>query len=134
VIETNRGHNLGRLIYDGYAESNTGIPGSIKGITEDRVLRAPRDGHIRVLLNIGDEVKKEEVICYVDNEPIRASIDGVIQGLIMNGLHVTKGGKIGDIDPRGIKEYCFTISDKARTIGGAVLEAILSVLKQRLGN
>jgi len=127
VIETNRGHNLGRLIYDGYAESNTGIPGSIKGYTEERVLRAPRDGQIRTVLNMGDEVKKGEIICYIDNEPVRAAIDGIIRGLIMNGLHVTRDGKIGDIDPRGIKEYCFTISDKARSIGGAVLEAILSM-------
>ncbi len=126
VIETNRGHNLGRLIYDGYAESNTGIPGSIKGYTEERVLRAPCDGHIRTILNIGDEVKKAEIICYIDKEPVRAAIDGIIRGLIMNNLRVTKDSKIGDIDPRGIKEYCFTISDKARTIGGAVLEAILS--------
>jgi xanthine dehydrogenase accessory factor len=134
VIETNRGHNLGRLIYDGYAESNTGIPGSIKGYTEERVLRAPCDGQISTVLNIGDEVKKGEIICYIDNEPVRASIDGVIRGLIMNGLRVARDGKIGDIDPRGIKEYCFTISDKARTIAGAVLEAILSALKQRMGN
>ena len=129
VIETNRGHNLGRLIYDGYAESNTGIPGSVQGYTEDRVLRAPRDGHIRTVLNIGDEVKKGEIICYIDNQPVQAAIDGVIRGLIMNNLQVTRDSKIGDIDPRGIKEYCFTISDKARTIGGAVLEAILSAQK-----
>ncbi len=134
VIETNRGHNLGRLLYDGYAESNTGIPGSINGYTEERVLRAPCDGHISTRLNIGDEVNKGEIICYIDNQPVQAAIDGVIRGLIMNNLHVTKGCKIGDIDPRGIKEYCFTISDKARTIAGAVLEAILSALKQRLGN
>ena len=131
VIETNRGHNLGRLIYDGYAESNTGIPGSINGYTEQRVLRAPCDGHISARLNIGDEVNKGEIICYIDNQPVQAAIDGIIRGLIMNNLQVTKDSKIGDIDPRGIKEYCFTISDKARTIAGAVLEAILSMQAMR---
>jgi xanthine dehydrogenase accessory factor len=125
VIETNRGHNLGRLIYEGCAEPNTGVPGSIKGYAEERLLRAPCDGHISTVLNIGDEVTAGEIICYVDKVPVRAAIDGVIRGLIMDNLHVTKACKLGDVDPRGIKEYCFTISDKARTIAGAALEAIL---------
>jgi xanthine dehydrogenase accessory factor len=125
VIETNRGHNLGRLIFKGYAEPNTGIPGPIKGYTEERVLRAPCDGKIRTVLDIGGYVKKRDVICYCGKEPVRAEIDGVIRGLIMNTMEVKKGFKIGDIDPRGIREYCTTISDKARAIGGAVLEAIL---------
>jgi xanthine dehydrogenase accessory factor len=126
VIETNRGHNLGRLIYEGCAEPNTGVPGSISGYAEKRLLRAPCDGHISTVLNIGDEVTAGEIICYVDTVPVRSAIGGVIRGLIMNNLQVTKGCKLGDVDPRGIREYCFTISDKARTIAGAVLEAILS--------
>ena len=129
VIETNRGHNLGRLIYKGCAEPNTGVPGSITGYAEERLLRAPCAGQIRAVLNIGDIVKAGEIICYVDKVPVRSAIDGVIRGLIMNNLHVKKACKLGDVDPRGIREYCFTISDKARTIAGAVLEAILSMQK-----
>jgi len=129
VIETNRGHNLGRLIYEGCAEPNTGIPGSITGYAEERLLRAPCDGRINIVLNIGDKVTAGEIICYVDTVPVKSAIDGIIRGLIMNNLHVTKGCKLGDVDPRGIKKYCFTISDKARTIAGAVLEAILSMQK-----
>ncbi len=125
VIETYRGHNLGKVILDGYAKPNTGIPGAIDGYGEERVLRAPCDGKIRNLLDIGDEVTKGETVCYIDNEAVRASIDGMIRGITLNGMNVAKDLKIGDIDSRGVKEYCFTISDKARAIGGGVLEAIL---------
>ena len=125
VIETYRGHNLGKVILDGYAKPNTGIPGAIDGYGEERVLRAPCDGKIRNLLDIGDEVTKGETVCYIDNEAVRASIDGIIRGITLNGMNVAKDLKIGDIDPRGVREYCFTISDKARAIGGGVLEAIL---------
>jgi len=129
VIETSRGHDLGKLIFEGYAKANTGVPGPIMGFSKERVLRSPCDGIIRNLLGIGDMVKKNEIIAYVNDKPIKASIDGVLRGLIRDGLKVKKELKIGDIDPRGEKEYCFTISDKARAIGGGVLEAILYLRK-----
>jgi len=125
VIETNRGHNLGRLIFKGFSEKNTGIPGSIMGYTEERVLRAPVKGRIKKLLAIGDTVNKGQVICCVEEQEVRAQIDGVLRGIIREGFFVQNGMKIGDIDPRTLKEYCFTISDKGRAIAGAVLEAIL---------
>jgi xanthine dehydrogenase accessory factor len=127
VIETNRGNNLGEIIFDGYAEPNTGIPGEIEGYRQERVLRAPCDGRIHTVADIGDEVKKGEIVCYVDKESVRASLDGVVRGIIMNEMNVTKNLKIGDIDPRGIKDYCYTISDKARAVGEGVLQAILQV-------
>jgi xanthine dehydrogenase accessory factor len=127
VIETNRGENLGKIILEGYAEPNTGIPGAIEGYRKERVLRAPCDGIIHTVVDIGDEVKKGEIVCYVDKEEVRASLDGVVRGIIMNEMKVTKNLKIGDIDPRGIKDYCYTISDKAKAIGKGVLEAILHV-------
>jgi xanthine dehydrogenase accessory factor len=125
VIETKRGHDLGRLIFKGYAQENTGIPGEIMGYSIERVLKSPASGKIKNILQIGDMVKKGDVISYIEDTPLTATIDGVLRGLIADGLNVSEGLKIGDIDPRGIKEYCFTISDKARTIGGGVLEAIL---------
>lgn len=125
VIETNRGHNLGRTIYQGEAEPNTGIPGEIAGVSAQRVLRAPSDGIFRPVRDIGDRVKRGEVVAWVEGEPVKAEIDGVIRGLLREGMEVSKGLKLGDIDPRGIREYCFTISDKARAIAGGVLEAIL---------
>ncbi len=125
VIETNRGHNLGRIITSGEAEPNTGIPGAIGGFTEERVLRAPADGEFRPVRNIGDCVKKDEILGSVAGEDVRAGIDGVLRGLIRPKNQVTRGLKIGDIDPRGEVGYCYTISDKARAIGGSVLEAIL---------
>lgn len=131
VIETKRGHNLGRLIFEGYAEENTGIPGEVMGYARERVLYAPADGAIHNLVDIGEKVKKGQTISYVEGKPVVATIDGVLRGLIMDGMEVTAGLKIGDIDPRGIKEYCFTISDKARALGGSVLEAIL-LLRQKL--
>lgn len=125
VIETNRGHNLGRVIYRGTAEPNTGIPGDIGGYREERVLRAPRDGLFEPLREIGDVVDTGELIAYVGGEPIRSKIKGAIRGLLREGIPVQKGMKVGDIDPRGVRDHCFTISDKARAVAGGVLEAIL---------
>jgi len=124
VIETNRGHNLGRLIFKGCSEKNTGIPGDIRGYTEERVLRAPIKGRIKNLLAIGDAVKQGQIVSFVDGVEVKARIDGVLRGIIRDGFMVEEGLKIGDIDPRGMREYCFTISDKGRTIAGGVLEAM----------
>ena len=125
VIETNRGHNLGIIITSGEAEPNTGTPGAIGGFTEERVLRAPGDGKFQSVRNIGDYVNQNEVLGSVAGVEVRARIAGVLRGLIRPNSQVTKGLKIGDVDPRGEASYCFTISDKARAIGGSVLEAIL---------
>ncbi len=125
VVETNRGHNLGRLLTIGSAEPNTGVPGPIQGITTNRVLRAPVEGPWQNNMDIGDPVKRHDTVGSVNGVTVKAQIDGVIRGLIRPGIIVTKGLKIGDIDPRGKKEFCFTISEKARAIGGAVLEGIL---------
>jgi xanthine dehydrogenase accessory factor len=131
VIETNRGHNLGKLIFEGFAEPDTGVPAPVKGYGTERVLRAPCNGAVKHVLDIGHLVKAGDVICYVDEQPVVASFDGMIRGLIMNGREVIQGLKIGDVDPRPMKEFCYTISDKARALGGAVLEAILYLKKRR---
>jgi xanthine dehydrogenase accessory factor len=127
VVETTRGHHLGRIITDGRAEPNTGIPGSISGYTQERVLRAPCEGEFKAAYSIGDSVKKGESIGTVAADPVRAQIDGVLRGLIRSATQVHPGFKIGDIDPRGDARYCHTISDKARAISGSVLEAILRI-------
>ena len=126
VVETNRGHNLGRLITEGQAEPNTGIPGDIAGFTRERVLRAPADGQFTSEKQIGDPVVKGAVIGQVGARTITATIDGILRGLIRPGSRVKTGLKIGDIDPRGDASYCHTISEKARSLGGSVLEAILA--------
>ncbi|MBB6216913.1 xanthine dehydrogenase accessory factor [Anaerosolibacter carboniphilus] len=126
VIETNRGHNLGKIIFDGEAEPNTGVPGNIAGYGMERVLRAPVRGIIRNNKGIGDQVNKADLIAWIGLTEVRATIDGVIRGLIYDGLEVHQGWKIGDIDPRPeALRWTHTISDKARCIGGGVLEAIL---------
>jgi xanthine dehydrogenase accessory factor len=127
VIETNRGHDLGRIITTGMAEANTGIPGTIAGYTKERVLRAPADGLFTTRKQIGDPVKKGDIIGMVGNTEVTAQLDGILRGLIRPGSAVTNRLKIGDIDPRCEADYCFTISEKARALGGAVLEAILAV-------
>ena len=127
VIETNRGHHLGRIITDGSAELDTGIPGNIGGYTEQRVLRAPVDGIFKTRHSIADLLKSGDVIGTVESEKVHAGIDGVLRGRIRSGSRASKGLKIGDIDPRKDKSYCYTISDKARAIGGSVLEGILRV-------
>ena len=126
VVETNRGHHLGRLLSSGSAEPNTGVPGPVKGITADRVLRAPSEGLWESALDIGDPVKRGQTVGTVAGTPVRAGTDGILRGLIRPGIHVGAGLKIGDIDPRAVKASCFTISDKALAIGGGVLEGIVS--------
>ncbi|MBW2611010.1 MAG: EF2563 family selenium-dependent molybdenum hydroxylase system protein [Deltaproteobacteria bacterium] len=125
VVETNRGHNLGRIIESGSAEPNTGIPGSIGGYSEERVLRAPADGLFCTTRRIGDKVKKGDVLGTVQNRKISANVGGVVRGLLRSNSQVHLGLKIGDIDPRGEENYCHMISDKARAIAGSVLEAVL---------
>jgi xanthine dehydrogenase accessory factor len=125
VVETNRGHHLGRVLWRGAAEPDTGVPGEVGGSTEGRVLRAPRDGVFHVRKTIGESVSEGTPVALVDDSPVIAAIPGMIRGMLHDGLRVERGVKVGDIDPRGRKEYCFTISEKARSIGGGVLEAIL---------
>lgn len=126
VIETMRGHNLGRIITKGSALKNTGIPGEIRGVSKDRVIYSPEEGKFFAIKKIGDIVKKDETIGFVDNIEVKGKISGILRGTIRDGYLVKKGMKIGDIDPRlEEKENCFTISDKARALGGAVLKAIL---------
>lgn len=132
VIETNRGHNLGKLILDGSAEPNTGVPGSIGGFSVERVLRAPCDGVFKSLKDIGDKVIKGELVARVADMPIHGSIDGIIRGMLRENTPVKSGVKVGDIDPRGDIRLCPTISDKARSLGGAVIEAILFQLPEKM--
>lgn len=125
VIETNRGHHLGKMILSGSAELDTGIPGEIGGYTRERLLRTMKKGIFHPQKSIGDRVSKGSVVAVVDDFPIIAKISGVVRGLLRKGVEVRKEMKVGDIDPRGKKDSCFTISDKARAIAGGVLEAIL---------
>ncbi len=124
VVESNRGHNLGKVIYDGRAESYTGTPGSTQGYRDERVLRALKKGIVKHERALGEPISKGETVLYVDGEPVRASISGVLRGLIRE-IEVEQGEKIGDVDPRAERINCFTISDKARAIAGGVLEAIM---------
>lgn len=126
VVETNRGHFLGRVIWQGAAEPNTGLPGSVKGHVADRVLRAPVDGYVVPHAVIGDTFAAGDVIATVNDVPVTAPFAGVLRGLIHSSVWVTARLKIGDVDPRGIRDHCFTISEKALAVGGGVLEAIFS--------
>ena len=125
VIETKRGHYLGRVITKGKAIPNTGVPGNIGGHTVGRIIRATSDGIINPVSEIGDYVEGGQVVAYIDKTPVYASISGIVRGMLQGGIEVFEGMKSGDIDPRCKKEHCFTISDKARSIGGGVLEGIL---------
>jgi xanthine dehydrogenase accessory factor len=129
VVESNRGHHLGRVIWDGAAESDTGIPASVDGYTASRVLRVPQSGIFNALRAIGDVIAADETVATVNGELIKAGISGQIRGLLRNGIQVEQGIKAGDIDPRGERGYCDSISDKSRAIAGGVLEAILHSLR-----
>ncbi len=132
VVETKRGHYLGKVIEEGSAIPNTGVPGNIGGYTRERIIRASSNGKIKPLVAIGDFVKKGDIVAYIDGIEVLAEIDGIVRGMLQEGIEVFKGMKSGDIDPRCEKDHCFTISDKARSIGGGVLEAIMYMSNNNL--
>ena len=125
VVETMRGHYLGRALYEGSAQPNTGIPGLIGGFAGERVLRAPAEGVFHQFLDIGTQVKEGDVAAEVDGLPMLCTLDGVLRGILPEGTPVHKGMKAGDIDPRCELEHCYCASDKALAVGGGVLEAVL---------
>ena len=131
VVESNRGHHLGRVLLDSSAESNTGIPGTVGGENTRRVLHAPVSGILHPLCRIGDLVHAGDLVARIDDTPLHSQLDGVVRGLLHTGLYVRSGFKVGDVDPRGIASHCFTISDKALAIGGGVVEAILYLLQKK---
>ena len=125
VIETKRGHDLGRLILEGSAIPNTGVPGDVGGYTKERIIRAPADGPFEPVAAIGQQVKLGDVVARVNGVAVTAQLTGIVRGMLPAGIPVHTGMKAGDIDPRCEVEHCFTVSDKARAIGGGVLEGIL---------
>ena len=127
VVETMRGHTLGRVIYRGSALPNTSIPGLVGGFAGERVLRAPADGILHQLADIGTTVAEGDVVATVEGQPMRCTISGVLRGILPEGTPVFRGMKAGDVDPRGKREYCDTVSDKALAVGGGVLEAVLAL-------
>lgn len=126
VIETNRGHNMGRVLWQGVPEQDTGIPGSVQGYSSERVLRAPVDGVLQTRVEIGDRLKKGSLVALVGEEEVLAPFDGILRGLLRDGTAVKASLKIGDVDPREDPNLYKLISDKSRAIGGGVLEAILA--------
>ena len=131
VIETQRGHRLGRIISEGCAAPNTGIPGIIAGYGKERVMHSENAGIFTRIADIGDLVHQGDILGYIGDVPLKASIDGVLRGILKEGLFVPAHFKMADIDPRiAEQQNCYTISDKARTIAGAVLLAIVKYLEQ----
>lgn len=128
VVETMRGHTLGRVIWEGEAVPNTGVPGEIGGKGAERVLRAPGPGVFRATAQIGDVVSAGQIVGYVGDLPLFSTLDGVLRGLLRSGLEVTRGFKTGDVDPRAVPEHCLTASDKALAVAGGVLEAACALL------
>lgn len=133
VVETKRGHDLGRCIWNGSAIPNTGVPGIIGGYDKERIIRAVDNGVFHPAVTIGTVVELNDVVGYVNDAPVLAQVGGVVRGLLQDGVTVFCGMKSGDIDPRGVTGHCYTISDKASAIGGGVLEAVLSLQKKHLG-
>ena len=137
IVETKRGHNLGRIIRSGSAAPNSGIPGNIGGFSKERVLHAACAGVLHIVRDIGSLVEKDEVIAYIEKEsgeqvPVLATLTGIIRGMIREGFVVTQGFKIADIDPRQEElANCFTISDKARCIAGSVLELVCRYAQEK---
>ncbi|MDX9871488.1 MAG: selenium-dependent molybdenum cofactor biosynthesis protein YqeB [Clostridia bacterium] len=131
VVETNRGHFLGKVYYEGSAIPDTGVPGDIAGYSVERLVRSPADGTFKPARKIGDTVEKGELLGHVAGVPVLSPLQGVLRGLINEGVPVKERMKIGDVDPRDVRAHCWSISDKARAIGGGVLEAILHLSAAR---
>ena len=131
VVETKRGHYLGRVIYEGEAIPDTGIPGEVGGYTVQRLVRGTGSGPFEPLAAIGDRVHSGQLIARCGETPVFAAIDGVLRGLLQGGVPVFEGMKCGDIDPRCERDHCFTISDKARAVAGGALEAALCLRHKR---
>ncbi len=129
VIETNRGHYLGRVLWSGSAQPDTKVPGVVNGVGRERVIYSPAAGMFRSQRTIGAAVEAGEVVGWIDEAPVPAPIGGILRGLLHDGVRVEASTKIGDVDPRGVADHCWTISDKALALGGAVLEAILTYLR-----
>lgn len=127
VVETMRGHTLGRVLYTGSALPNTGMPGLIGGFSGERVLRAPADGVFQPLADIGQQVREGDIAATVEGAPMVCTLTGVLRGILPAGTVVHRGMKAGDIDPRCAMDHCYTASDKALSVGGGVLEAILAL-------
>lgn len=129
VVETKRGHHLGRVLYKGEAIQNTGVPGIIAGYGKERVIHAPAEGILHIEKQIGEEVQKGQVIAWIGEIPVKATITGIVRGMLREGYEVKKGLKMADIDPRITeKENCHHISDKARCVAGGALEAVLHLM------
>jgi len=126
AIETNRGHNMGRVIWQGATEPDSSVPEKVQDYGLERVLRAPEDGYVESKVQIGDIVESGQILAEVGGQTVQAPFAGVVRGLIHPSLRVERGFKIGDIDPRGDPRLCLQISDKSLAVGGGVLEAILS--------
>jgi xanthine dehydrogenase accessory factor len=128
VVETKRGHTLGRVLREGEALANTGVPGEIGGFDEERLLRAPTAGVFLGIREIGDRLESGEIVGYVDESPVWARIEGLLRGVLRSGLEVSSGAKLGDVDPRAVPEHCHLVSDKALAVAGGVLEAACALL------
>ena len=126
VIETNRGHFMGRVIWRGAAEEDTGVPEQVVNQGIGRVLRAPGDGFLEAHAQIGDHLEPGQLVAEVGGHPLRAPFRGMLRGLLHPGLQVMQGMKVGDVDPRDNPAYTRLVSDKSLAVGGGVLEAILS--------
>lgn len=136
VVETNRGHHMGRVFWEGGAQPDTGVPEPVAGYAVQRVLRAPASGVLQSHAALGTLIDRGELIARVDGTALHAPFPGALRGLIHDGSEVQEGAKIGDLDPRGLAEYCFQISDKSLAVGGGVLEALLSqpMIRRALGD
>jgi xanthine dehydrogenase accessory factor len=132
VIETKRGHELGRVILDGTPQKDTGEPHPVEGYTYQRLIKAPQEGIFGSCCSIGEIVENGQIIGYIEGNQVQTQIKGVLRGLVADGCIVKKGMKIGDVDPRCKPEYCCTISDKARAVAGGVLEAMLDRVLDRV--
>lgn len=126
VVETQRGHWLGRVIWQGEASGDTGIPERVQHYDAERVLRSPAEGVLDVAVEIGDHLEAGQIVAHVNGTPVMAPFKGVLRGMMHTGLRVSRRMKIGDVDPRDDPQYCALVSDKSLAMGGAVLEAILS--------
>jgi len=126
VIETQRGHLMGRVVWEGQAERDTGMPEAVGERRSERVLCASAEGVLQVFTQIGEHLEPGQKVAEVAGSVVNAPFKGVLRGMLPQGMPVKPGMKIGDLDPRDDPALCTLVSDKSLAVGGGVLEAILS--------
>ena len=127
AIETSWGVDLGRMVTKGATLPLHGEPHPLAGHGRDRYVYSPIKGTFHTRAAIGETVQAGMLIAYVGDTPLYAPLDGLIRGLTRDGVPVTPGVKVIEIDPRGEGAIVAGIGERPARIADGVLRAVTGV-------